>query len=204
MQKLIFRFLLALGFCLSVSANAVPTLIKQGGKYYGATGIEVNNIIYNVAFIDGIFGDVFAGDDWLPFTNEADVWLANGQLHSLIMAEEALDTDPSLTAGCSSPEVCFILSPIATRADDGAYVPGEKNPFHSYLRSATTINGAGIASGFDSEGVSDSYLFIDSHTWINLTWAKWSLSTVKVPESSSLVLVFIGSLLFLGRRYFAK
>lgn len=204
MQKVIFKLVLALGFCLSVSAYAVPTLIKNDGIYYGATGIEVNNISYDVEFVDGVFGNIFSTNNWTPFASEADVWLANSQLHSLVVAEPALDFDPSLTFGCSSLSGCYILSPIASRADDGAYVFGELNPLHSYLRSAASINGAGVASGSDFEGVNDSYLYIDTKDWVSFVWAKWSFSSVDVPESSTLVLLIFGLMLLFGRRYLTK
>lgn len=202
MQKLIFTFLLAWGFFLSVSASAVPALVKQDGIYYGATRIEVNNVSYDVQFLDGIFGDVFAANPWTPFSSEADVWTANSLLHSLIVAETDLNLDPSLTSGCSIVD-CYILSPIASRADDGSYIFGENNPFHSYVRSAASINALGTAPGSDFEAVSDTYLFIDTHDWLGLVWAKWSLSEedVSVPESSGLIMVFMGILLLLGRRF---
>lgn len=203
MQRLIFKFLITLLFSVSISAHAIPVLLKQGNIYYGATGIEVNNEIYDVRFLDGYFSDIFSASDWNPFQSEADIWLANNLLHTMIMAEKPLNLDPSLTSGCTLNE-CYILSPMASRADDGTHIFGVINPLHSFIRSAVSINGEGINPDVDYESLGDSYKFVDLSEWEGFVWARWTLSSTQVTEPSGIFIMLIGSILLFSRRFLCR
>ncbi len=202
MQKLIFKLLITLSICFSLSAQAIPVLLKHDGVYYGAEGIKINGSIYNVEFVDGAFIDVFNGFG-IPFNNESEVILASSVLHTLISADSVLSWNPSLTSGCSSYE-CYILSPIASYDNEGSYTFGERNPLHSWVKSAISYNGEGVGPDIDYETWGNSYLPADFTDWESFVWARWTFSSTDVPESSSIAILFIGSILLCLRRFIRR
>ena len=202
MQKLIFKLLITLSICFSLSAHAVPILLKHDGTYFGAQGIKINGSIYNVEFVDGTFIDVFDRSG-IPFKDESEVFLASSALHSLISSDPVLSWNPSLTAGCSSSE-CYILSPIASYDNESEYVFGEQNPLHYWVNSAVSYNGEGIGPDVDYESWGNSYLPADFTDWEGFVWARWTFSSADVPESSSMALFLIGSMLVCLRRFIKR
>ncbi|MBU0554778.1 MAG: PEPxxWA-CTERM sorting domain-containing protein [Alphaproteobacteria bacterium] len=102
---------------VATSANAA-TLIVNNGILQGATGVDVDGTLYDVAFREGTCAGLFNGCDEasdFTFTNEQSARLAADALRNQVLIDGPLgqfDADPSKTVGCPS-----------TGAPCGIYVP---------------------------------------------------------------------------------
>lgn len=62
----------------SVSYSAV--LNVQNGALFGATGVDVNGVLYDVSFLDGTCPELYNGcdqDSDFPFSNPGSRWIKN-------------------------------------------------------------------------------------------------------------------------------
>ena len=112
------RFNAALTALAAVSASpaVAATQVFVGGDLAGANGVTVGGATYNVEFAEGTCAGVFGGCDNagadFTFQNLADATAAGDALFAQVISG-TVDTDPSLTLGCSSATLCGMLIPYA-------------------------------------------------------------------------------------------
>ncbi|MEM8553589.1 MAG: VPLPA-CTERM sorting domain-containing protein [Pseudomonadota bacterium] len=99
-------------------AFAATLTIDTDGQLTGATDIDVDGMLYDVAFVNGSCVEVFNGCDPVLFTFQSldEARAATRALRDQVFrdrpAEEAVfNTEPELTEGCSNTEGCFIRTP---------------------------------------------------------------------------------------------
>ncbi len=150
----------------------------QNGTLFGATDVDVNGILYDVSFEDGICADLYNGCDQnsdLPFsnpTNDGTLGLAaNLALLNQVFIDSplgAFDSDPTLTNGCQLNTPLFV--------SQGGSGLGIQWIFNDTIESKDigTGSGGGLAS-FDS-----SIGFPDSNAYV--VWSKSSV--VPIPAAA--------------------
>jgi len=107
-------------FCSSISYGAVLNI--QNGILFGATGVDVNGVLYDVSFQDGTCPELYNGcdqDSDFPFSNpQNDVTLglaANLALLDQVLIDSplgAFDSAPELTNGCFATDGCQLNTPL--------------------------------------------------------------------------------------------
>lgn len=142
-RSLFFIFFVCAAF---VPAARAATLIVAGdGQLTGATGVDVDGVLYDVAFRDGTCIDLFDGcdspDDFAFQRPDGatslpdDVLAAGNALIEQVLIDGpdgAFDSDPQLTLGCEEggPSDCQIAIPIDVTiagATDAVYTALVKN-----------------------------------------------------------------------------
>ncbi len=104
-------------FLLLISSSAsAATLNVSGGQLLGASGVIVDGSSYNVEFLDGTCIALYSGcDDVSDFTfqTSAAALLASNALLDQVFQDGAnlFDSDPELTAGCTSLTQCGVRTP---------------------------------------------------------------------------------------------
>jgi hypothetical protein len=119
MRRSSLASLLLLVFCHSAAAGAA-TLDVVGGQLLGASGVLVDDKLYDVEFIDGSCIALFSGCDSssdFAFANEAGGLAAATALASQVFLdgpEGNFDTLPGLTFGCGDATTCEAYIPYVT------------------------------------------------------------------------------------------
>jgi hypothetical protein len=174
------RFNAALTALAAVSASpaVAATQVFVGGDLAGANGVTVGGATYNVEFAEGTCAGVFGGCDNagadFTFQNLADATAAGDALFAQVISG-TVDTDPSLTLGCSSATLCVMLIPYAAGA--GAF-----SAYAANNGSAANTNG-GIVGGAPAS--------FDTTIQSAFVWARFSPATA-VPEPSSWAMMLLG------------
>ena len=118
MRSLLLSLLLALGFSLGASADAV-TLNVVGGVLTGASDVNVGGTLYDVQFVDGTCIDVFDGCDAAGDFAFGDLTTANLASQALLDqvfvdgVDGNFDTVMTIVTGCSSAVTCTVQTPYA-------------------------------------------------------------------------------------------
>jgi len=110
-------------FLMIYSTNSYSaTLIVDNGALMGATGIDVDGVLYDVQFIDGTCDALYSGCDSIsdfPFSNPTnDPTLLNIAMTALleqVLIDSPLgnfDSNPALTNGCNVSGGCQINTPL--------------------------------------------------------------------------------------------
>jgi hypothetical protein len=111
---------LVIAFMFSGPAKAVVTLNVNGdGQLIGADNVDLGSLgIFNVEFLEGTCVEHFTGcdnaDDDFDFHNAVDpVIAAQALLDQVFVDGDAglFDSDPTLTFGCSSSDLCVSFIP---------------------------------------------------------------------------------------------
>ena len=170
---------------LTSTANAAALLVNASGVLTGATGVNLGGTLYNVEFVDGTCAAVYTGCDAttdLIFTTSAAVLTAGQALLDQVFLDGSagnFDTHPELTLGCTAVS-CYALMPWGTGG--GFSATGRAN--------GPTVNGdVGEVVIFDVGPGLDTALGNLSALSV---WARWTPSTIAVPEPASLFLLTIG------------
>lgn len=135
-------------FC-TVSSMATPTLdVGSDGRLLGATGVDIDGVLYRVEFIDATCAEIFAGCDSLDdfvFQSQSEVMNVSQALFDQVFIDSDLgnfDSNSTLTNGCEPSPACFILtifqfdspnqiSYVVTRnGDPGVDTDGESYSFN--------------------------------------------------------------------------
>ncbi len=93
-------------------------VVDSTGQLTGATSVIVNDVSYNVEFLDGTCVDLFDGCDDLSdftFTTVTEATAAAQALLDSVFQDGPhglFDTNPSLTNGCSDAAECDALIPF--------------------------------------------------------------------------------------------
>lgn len=109
--------LLCVGLFCSSAFSA--TLLIEEGQLLGATGVLVNEVLYDVEFIDGTAADLYSeGDVYsFTFTTVTEAQAASEALLEQVFNDDDLlgqfDSDPTLTNGISFSYYGCIYTPYA-------------------------------------------------------------------------------------------
>ena len=107
-----------------VSISHAATLDIRSGQLFGAVGVDVDGVLYDVAFRDGTCIELYGGADEnkdFPFTNLSNLndtsleITANKALLDQVFVDSplgAFDSVPNLTNGCLSPGGCYVYTPM--------------------------------------------------------------------------------------------
>ena len=205
LYRMIFSVTVLLLFSLIGVSNATPTLDVRGGNLFGASNVEVNGILYDVAFLDGTLEELYDGADQnsdfvfsSPGTQIAANHLARAACEALIdqVFIGVFDASPVLTNGI------FDRAPLAS-----AYIVTPfwvLNPDSIAIHSVVNLPG----SIDDVITTGPSTRVFDSGWWgknpavgegaDNVVIAVWSLATeigaptTPVPEPTSVLLFSFG------------
>ena len=165
---------------ICASPAVAATQVFVSGELAGANGVTVGGATYNVEFVEGTCAAVFgacdnAGVDF-AFQNLADATAAGDALFAQVITG-SVDTDPSLTLGCSSAALCGMLIPYA--------LVGAPVTFNAYSAN----NGA--VANFNGGTVSGAPASFDTTIQSAFVWARFTPVTA-VPEPSSWALMLLG------------
>jgi PEP-CTERM motif-containing protein len=162
------------------SPAAAATQVFVGGELAGANGVTVGGATYNVEFVEGTCAGVFGGCDNasvdFTFQNLTDATAAGDALFAQVITG-TVDTDPSLTLGCSSSTLCGMLIPYAL---GGAPV----------MFSAYAANNGAVAN-FNGGTVGGTPASFDTTIQSAFVWARFTPVTA-VPEPSSWAMILLG------------
>lgn len=99
-------------------ASVMLNIDPGNNQLLGASGIEVNGTLYDVAFVQGSCQSVFSGCDEpgdFTFTTSADTETAMTALMNQVFAPNLLyDTNPELTFGISNTNEGVLVTPWET------------------------------------------------------------------------------------------
>jgi hypothetical protein len=109
----------------SLPPSSAATLDVRAGVLFGAEGVIVDGMSYDVSFGDGSCISLFSGCDEpadFVFTDPQRSISANlAVLEQVLIDGPAglFDSNPGLTNGCYDTANCFILSPVEARNTNG-------------------------------------------------------------------------------------
>jgi len=175
----------------SVISNSA-TLIVENGVLMGATGVDVNGVLYDVQFLDGTCIELYGGCDEIsdaPFANAFDTGLAiaaNTALLEQVLIDSPLgsfDSSPDLTNGCFVAENCTTFTLVENRGLLGLTYLVNRD-----LNNVDTATGAGPLNP-----ASDTSIFSPD----GANYAVWSQSAV-VPIPGTVWLFGSGLLGLIG------
>ena len=184
------------GLSVSTPASAALLAINGAGQLTGATGVEVNDIFYDVEFRDGTCIELFDGCDEASdfvFGSSAEAADASQQLLDQVFLDQgtlatAFDSDPSLTYDCLSVVRCIAFTPWFV-SDGNVSIEGAANYNPA---SADLVSSAGALDNYNS--------FVSP----DVTWAIWREGSppvsIPLPSSISLLLPALGALALSRRR----
>ena len=141
-----FVISLAIGFCLLfiVSISHAAIFDIRSGQLFGAAGVDVDGVFYDVAFRDGTAIELYGGADEntdFPFTNLSNLndnslaITANQALLDQVFVDSplgAFDSAPNLTNGCLSTGGCYVFTPMLVNANGGLGCVGVRNNKQGY------------------------------------------------------------------------
>ena len=155
-----------MGLCAGIIFNleaSATSLIVEGGKLTGATGIQLGSSFYDVEFLDGSCENLFNG------CNSLNDFLFNETM--AIASAEALrdevfiglyDTNPELTRGVTDSARGNIITPYGFHVD----------PWTGYIKAQGVTN-------ISADGIDSVYLGAVAPGWdtggaANYTYARWT------------------------------
>jgi len=165
---------------------ADPVLEIQTGQLVGATGVDVDGILYDVAFVEGSCVTLIAGCDGngsFLFT-QAGAVLAAQALIDQIFSLAPYTTNPSLISGCSSTVICYVITPFAL-------VPGGVDIARVMVRALISEK-VQILAAWNKN--------VSTGTLGKSVYAVWSLSAVPLPAAVWLFGSALVGLGLVGRR----
>lgn len=180
-------FLAAITFFATHTLAAVSWQFDSNGKLVSASGLVVGSGIYDVEFRDGSCVSIFDGCDQtsdFDFSNEASARSAASALLSQVLLDipgYALDSEPTLTAGCSLHIECFIVISYGSDPLDPSLLLG------AAADNTDTVAVDGILSG-RMGGKTDDWSLPAPFT--DKVYARFTSQAI--PEPGSMTLVALG------------
>jgi len=193
--------LAALLFSSAFALSALPTSaailqVDGNGNLTGALDVDVGGVLYDVAFQDGSFNNLYNGT--LFFTDEQTALLASQSLMNTVFIDGPqgnFDSNPILTAGCTENTDCFVYTPwqIVNSADVQQAVALNR-PNENDDSAFTLFFGGPLYTALNDDTANESLG----------TYAVWSnaSSVAAIPEPSTyaMFLAGLGLLGFAARR----
>ena len=201
--SLMFRFklllssicilLLSVGFCC-FSAFATTLLIDSDGLLYGAEDVWVNDVSYDVKFLDGSADDLYSDgvDFTFTFTTETDALAASAALLAQVFIDDEqdglFDSDPTLTNGGGYTGFIYVYTPYEIDENVSSWM----NIAYAFNSKVDHSEPDGTGSRYD---VNTSY---DTNAMSGQVYAVWSLSSSSesdvstAPEPSTILLLGSG------------
>lgn len=147
-----------------------PTLPPpQLGKLVNILDVAVDGFLYDVAFVDGKFNDIFGTTvPALQFTTGDQAQKAAQALADTLIdvGDQLFDSTPSLTRGCSNDQACLIMTPFSLEIGDVAFRRvgfTNDNPFLGLVTGDSVGDVSGILDlrmeDFSSGGIFDDRTF---------------------------------------------
>ena len=176
-------------FCSTVSSNTVLDI--KGSTLFGAFGVDVNGVLYDVQFKDGTCIELYSGCDEntdFPFTNPTD--LNDGLLLGMAMQAlldqvfvdsslGAFDTTPNLMNGCNVPGGCNIATPLSVSGAGGlgVFVTHNWKPEH---RDDVSSGGGGFNTDDTRPSLGPGFV---EDIKVYAVWNQSSVSEVPIPAA---------------------
>lgn len=193
-RLLIVGVVLNLFFALNVyGAN----LDIRNGILYGATDVDVDGVLYDVAFLDGtlieLFGDVDENTVF-PFVNPSDfpdnsLFLSAYEALDAQVFIDEFDTTPDLTNGIGTSGAAYIWTPKWTNGPNPTSSVGIVGWVNNDLDNNDYIFSTSTNQSFDTGWWTDAGMPGADHT----VYAVWTLAE-PVPVPGTLSLLSIGLL----------
>jgi hypothetical protein len=153
-----------------------PTL----GKLVNVLNVPIEGVLYDVAFVDGTFNDIFGTTaPSLHFTTGDQAQKAAEALASTLVdvGDQYFDTNPWLTRGCSWDQACLIMTPFSLELGDFAFRwVGFTND--NPLLGIVPDDSVGDASGILDSRTQD---FNTGDSFDDRTFAVWRLAAETSP-----------------------
>lgn len=191
----IYRALTLFALLLTANAHAsiypVELLIDSNGNLMGANKVFINDVYYDVHFIDGnctsIFGGCDSGSD-LIFQNEALATSASQALLDQVFLSE-FDDLPGKTNGCGFTLFCNVSTPfLIFTTSDTIWMRNARNySLASAAPDSTEWAGNAARSVLD-------YSDNSAHVWA--VWTPSNISSVPEPISLLLLIACLPALLY--------
>lgn len=109
-------------------ASVMLNIDPRNNQLLGASGIDVNGVLYDVAFVDGTCQSVFSGcneSSDFTFTTSQDAEAATDALMNQVFAPNPLyDTSPAFTFGISDPDEGLLITPWGLLASNPGWYLG--------------------------------------------------------------------------------
>ena len=195
-MKISFRIKTIFFACLLYSSSSIGAILNiSNGTLFGASDVDVNGVLYDVAFREGTCAELFNGCDQNsdftfsnPTNNGALINAAMLALLEQVFIETpsyAFDSNPALTNGCFDPLLCSVFTPL--------FLSGGGNSL-GLTSSNNTSNIANAQVGsLDHIGAGSGLVTFDTTAADRdlSVYAVWTQTTV-VPVPASLVLFLSG------------
>lgn len=160
-------------------------LIVEDGQLTGATGVDVDGVLYDVQFLDGFYSDTFKDVSDLDATTEEQARLFGQALMDQVFVdtpEGLFDSDPELTFGCENLNACIVWIPF-----DIDFTSFAVTAILTFNRRAEAVLPEGVR---DVPG-GNNYMnnFADDTLWVYADWR-----VVPVPAAAWLFISALGVL----------
>ena len=183
----------------SASAPAATQHVTPAGILTGASDVNVNGTLYDVAFVDGSCATLFSPfclfESAFTFPTFADAEAAAQALLDQVFLNVSagrFDTHPELTNGCGDPIVCSAFIPFANLVEE-----------HAVTVFTRTAHNSSEAPGnfIDVTGGNTFSATFDTTNDPERVWALFtSRQLFAVPEASTGLLLLMGSIAATGAR----
>ncbi|MEO1239372.1 MAG: VPLPA-CTERM sorting domain-containing protein [Pseudomonadota bacterium] len=179
------------------TASAATLQVDTDGVLVGATGLNVNGTIYDVAFVDGSCASIFDGCDEpsdFDFTNASDAVAVGQALFDQVFVG-IFDTLSGVTFGCGGFQ-CVTRIPTGFVPTGGAGAEGAI-VINNTVIADPSVNFGGINRLFN-------YANSDTSNYALFTETGQEVSPIPLPAGFPLMAVGMGALMVLRQRKKSK
>jgi len=201
MLRKVFLAAAAAAFCLlsaGPAAAAVTLQVNGSGQLTGATGVQIGDTLYTVAFQDGTCVGVYGSCDaaHFDFTTQASADAAAAALLDQVFvdgAAGAFDTNAGLTFGCIGSNYCIAIVPyrIGTGVDAGTSFGSAA--INGSTGSVYENDPLGSTNGYiNFNGVPINTTANTGMVWANFTATGAAPIVAPVPEPATWAMMLLG------------